>query len=536
MSIRQKLLLSPLAAAVGFVVIGSVAAWSTSTSVERLALLGSKGLTPVASLQVAQSSIDEMRYRMVGYLAGQAPAKQSAEQASKAVDTLVAEWAKSRTLILGRDPALDEMIQKLDAATPKLQSFVGKLVAAYKANDRDEIQSLIEDEWPWLNANLVKPLSSISRILAEKSNDTVAEAEKEAKTMMSLSILAGVLSMAGVLLVSLVVSRRLNKDVQQLAETASQVAAGQLNVRVTPLKDVELNQIASAITKMTEAFRAMVAESQQVNGSLVNLSRSLENEATSMAGRSATVTDNMHAGSSAIEQMAHSAREISDHAEDASGKAKQMLDTVLAGESTMLSTVMAAQEVFTAINEATNSVSSLTSRIDAIGDVANIIKEIADQTNLLALNAAIEAARAGEQGRGFAVVADEVRKLAEKTAVSTSQISDGVHAIHNASQQTAQIMANTQSRTMGMQHDIQQLDAALASIKMSSEALLQAARSIADATAEQRSAAETTAGSMATVSAMNDESFSLVTRINQATHQMGLSLAQMERVISRFHV
>jgi methyl-accepting chemotaxis protein len=529
-------MLSPLAAAIGFVIIGGVSAWSTSSSLDRLTLLGSRGLAPVASLQAAQSSIDEMRYRMVGFLAGQAPAKQSADQAAKAVETTVAEWAKSRSLIQGRDPELDALIDKLDAAIPKLQAFSTRLVTAYKANQRDEVLSLIEDEWPWLNANLVKPLSSISKVLAEKSNETIAQAEQEAKAMVSLSILAGALSMAGVLLVSLLVSRRLNQDVRQLADTAAQVSSGNLSVQVKPMKDVELNEIASAIGKMTTAFRTMVAESQQVNGSLVGLSRTLEDEASSMAERTNNVTDNMHSGSSAVEQMAHSAREISDHAKDASSKAKQMLDTVLSGEGTMLSTVIAAQQVFSAIDEATTSVSSLTSRIDEIGDVANIIKEIADQTNLLALNAAIEAARAGEQGRGFAVVADEVRKLAEKTSVSTSQIAVGVQAIHDASQKTAGIMASTQARTMAMQGDIQQLDAALASIKISSEALLLAARSIADATAEQRSAAETTAGSMANVSAMNDESSSLVTKINQATHQMGQSLAQMQRVVSKFNV
>jgi methyl-accepting chemotaxis protein len=535
MSIRQKLLLSPIAAAVGFIIIGSVAAWSTNSSLERLALLGSKGLAPVASLQSAQSSIDEMRFRMVGFLTGQTPGKQSADQAAKAVETTVSEWSKSRALIQGRDPTLDELILKLDGAVPKLQTFSGKLIEAYKSNQRDDVQALMEDEWPWLNANLVKPLSGISRILAEKSNDTIADAEKEAKTMIGLAVLAGVVSMLGVLLVSVLVSRRLNLDVSRLAQTAAQVSAGNLNVHVEQMNDVELNEIATAIRKMTDSFRSMVTESQQVNGTLVGLSQILEGEASSMTGRASQVTDNMHSGSSAIEQMAHSAREISDHAEDASEKAQKMLDTVISGESTMLSTVIAAQQVFTSINEATSSVTSLTSRIDEIGDVANIIKEIADQTNLLALNAAIEAARAGEQGRGFAVVADEVRKLAEKTAVSTSQIADGVQAIHSASELTAKTMNITQQRTLGMQHDIQQLDAALSTIKISSESLLLAARSIADATAEQRTAAETTAGSMANISAMNDESFSLVTQINQATHQMGQSLAQMQRVISKFN-
>ena len=260
MSIRQKLMLSPLAAALGFVVIGAISAWSAFSSLDRLSLLGSKGLTPVASLQAVQSSIDEMRYRMVGYLAGQSPAKQNSEQALKAVEVASAEWNKSRTLIQGQDAELDALIQKLDSSLPKLQSFSEKLIAAYKTNQRDEVQSLIEDEWPWLNANLVKPLGSVSRVLAEKANQTVSEAEKETKAILILLAIAGCISMIGVLLVSLQVSRKLNSDVENLANTAAKVASGDLAVRVEPMNDVELNQIASAISVMTESFRAIVSE------------------------------------------------------------------------------------------------------------------------------------------------------------------------------------------------------------------------------------------------------------------------------------
>ena len=362
--------------------------------------------------------------------------------------------------------------------------------------------------------------------------DDVDEAVKKATiadALLSLIILAVVGVVA--FFVSRSIVRQLGGEPAEAIALMSRAATGDLTV---DFKSTAKGSILESAGQMTQSLRKMVSDIGESSQRLSQGAERINTAAHEVAVASQRQADSTQAMASAIEEMTVSVTHISDRANDTQQSSRASVALSDDGFARIQVASNEINEIASTVSDASARIGKLEERARQISSIAGVIKDIAGQTNLLALNAAIEAARAGEQGRGFAVVADEVRKLAERTSVATVEIEEMISGIQSDTVQVVGVMGEALPQIEAGVSAAGGAAESLQKIKEGAEATLASISEVADATKEQSVASNSIAQRVEQIAQMVEETSAAMQSTADTADEMNRIAADLSQLVSRF--
>jgi len=377
-------------------------------------------------------------------------------------------------------------------------------------------------------------MDAMRRILSEIQNEERALLEQRTASMnaaksesLMILLVGGLIAAVLAISVAFLLSHSIAGRLRQVVEVARNVAQGRLDSDIERAGRDEIGVLLDAFATMQERLREMIG---QIRAGAVQLVEAAQNISSTSTQLSVSTQEQSQAASSmaaTVEELTVSINHVADNANEAHGLSSDSGRQSAEGGAVIQETLASMQRIADTVQGAAAQIAELGQHSDQISSIVNVIKEIADQTNLLALNAAIEAARAGEQGRGFAVVADEVRLLAQRTANSTQEITEMIKKIQLGTRSAVSNMEiGVQQVSSGVEQASQAGDA-IVTIRQASASVVGVVDQISLALREQTVASQDVARNVERIAQMsmeNSEAVADTSRTAQGLQQLALSL------------
>ena len=418
----------------------------------------------------------------------------------------------------------------------------GKEFVEVQADDRGEYLRVVRPavaQKEYLGKNClmchIVPEGTVLGVVSMKiSLDQVnaAVSAQRIKSLLAAMLLSAPLLAFIYLFIRNFVTNPLNDMVAGLRSIAS--GEGDLTRRLEVRGKDEIGEAASVFNDMMAKFAGLVRHVGEAAGQVSTAAKELAANAGRVASRSQQQNETSIAAAASVEEMASSIASIAKSTEEVHDQSRESLQRSEEGNRSISSLIGEVGVIENTVTGIAASVEEFVRSTETITHMTRQVKDIADQTNLLALNAAIEAARAGEQGRGFAVVADEVRKLAEKSAGSASEIDAITHTLTQQSEAVQRAIQEGLVHLTASKGSMETVASVLSQASNSVSRVGQGLDTIADATEEQKRASDKVADNIDTIASMAQENGGAIEQTAQSARQLEQLADNLQSVVSRF--
>lgn len=393
------------------------------------------------------------------------------------------------------------------------------------------------------NANIVSARAEMTTqgadivTISDKLYDIqLTRRDAESAQARSLQLISTLLALLVGIIAALVITRQITRPIQETLAVVERIASGDLSHNIQVTRRDELGVLQQGIQRMGTTLRELISGIRDGVTQIASAAEELSavTEQTSAGVNSQKIeTDQvataMHEMTATVQEVARNAEQASRAAADADGQAR-------AGDKVVAEAIAQIERLAAEVARSTDAMTHLQQESNKIGSVMDVIKAVAEQTNLLALNAAIEAARAGEAGRGFAVVADEVRGLAQRTQKSTEEIEGLVAGLQNGTQQVAVVMNNSRSLTDSSVELTRKAGVSLENITRTVSNIQSMNQQIAAAAEEQSAVAEEISRSIINVRDVSEQTATASDETAKSSVELARLGSQLQQMVSHFRV
>lgn len=441
----------------------------------------------------------------------------------KALDSLLKESLPRARAEAANDPTQAARLEKLQTMVDAwIADFAQPFIAKRQAISRQQakLEDLATLSITFGNKAKIAPMAAVIKDVTAEANilNQASKLQNQAIERQTLVFLWSGTALGALiaLIVSVMVGRNIAHRLARAVQTANAVANGDLSQRIESQGNDEVGVLLRSLASMRERLVEIIANIQNSAADVTSSAEQIASSAQQLSVASHEQSNASSAMAAAVEELTVSISHVSNNAKDAHGLSQTSGELSEQGGAVILSTVNEIREIAETVRLASERMSQLGSHTQQISSIVDVIKDIAEQTNLLALNAAIEAARAGEQGRGFAVVADEVRKLAERTSESTREITSMISQILTGSQDTLAVMQQSVSKVERGVDTANQAGEAIAQIHGSAEKVVDVVTDISTALREQSTVSNQVANNVERIAQMSEENDRAVEEASQA--------------------